>query len=133
MKQNNPDFHHLFLTAGAFLAGAWWVKNQTDDAKKSRAERNDPDGVKDVCTVIGPLLDDWEPEECADEDEFVEDLFEYLAQEAPDDWDIEMCPSTAEGKPDILIHDRLALEVKVNPNKSERDRLVGQTAGYSRE
>jgi len=49
------------------------------------------------------------------------------------DFEIEMRPRTPEGKPDILIHDRLAIEVKVNLSKAERDRLIGQTAAYSRE
>jgi hypothetical protein len=35
--------------------------------------------------------------------------------------------------PDILIDDRLVLELKVDPNKSERDRLIGQCCDYSRE
>ena len=58
------------------LAGAWWVKNQHDEAKKSRAERDDPEGIEEVCNLIGPILDDWEPEGYATEDEYVDDLFE---------------------------------------------------------
>jgi hypothetical protein len=99
---------------------------------KSRAEKEDPDHVEEVCTAIAPILDAWEPEDCSNENEFVEQLFDYLDAELPEGWDIEMCPATSEGKPDILIDDCLALEVKVNPIKTERDRLVGQTAGYSR-
>jgi hypothetical protein len=133
LSKDKPNLDHLFVAAGAFITGAWWVKNQTEEAKKSRAEREDPDGVEEVCVEIAPILDDWEPEEYDSEDGFVEDLFEYLDREAPEDWDIEMCPDTREGRPDILINDRLALEVKINPKKGERDRLVGQTAGYSRE
>jgi hypothetical protein len=48
------------------------------------------------------------------------------------DWNIELWPKTPEGTPDILIEDLLALEFKFNPNKAERDRCVGQCAGYSR-
>lgn len=32
------------MAAGGLLTGAWWVKNQHDQAKKSRAEKDDPDG-----------------------------------------------------------------------------------------
>jgi hypothetical protein len=49
------------------------------------------------------------------------------------DIDVEMQPDTERGCPDILINDMLALELKVNPNKAERDRLIGQCSGYSRE
>ena len=113
------------------------MKNQHDQAKKSRAEKDDPDGVEEVCNAIAPILDDWEPEQFETEDDYVEDIFNYLVDETQEteetDFEIEMCPSTHEGKPDILIHDRLAIEVKVNLSKAERDRLIGQTAAYSRE
>ena len=33
--------------------------------------------------------------------------------------------------PDILIDDRLVLELKVEPKKTERDRLIGQCCDYS--
>lgn len=133
MSKGSRDLSHLFVAVGAFVTGAWWVKDQTEERKKSRVERGDPDSVETVCNAIGPILDEWMPEECSSEDEFVADLFDYLDDEVAEDWDIEMCPDTPEGKPDILIDNRLALEVKVNPGKAERDRLVGQVAGYSRQ
>jgi hypothetical protein len=132
LQSRNPNFDHLFIAAGAFLTGAWWVKNQTDEAKKSRAEREDPDHVEEICSAVGPILDAWEPQGCSNEGEFVEALFDYLDSEIADDWEIEMCPGTPEGKPDLLIDDCLALEVKISPGKSECDRVVGQAAGYSR-
>ena len=46
---------------------------------------------------------------------------------------VEMRTSTLYGIPDILINDRLVLELKVKPEKGERDRLIGQCCGYSRE
>ena len=46
---------------------------------------------------------------------------------------LELRTSTLFGIPDILINDRLVLELKVDPNKAERDRLIGQCCGYSRE
>ena len=78
-------------------------------ARKSRAEREDPDGVAAICEEAAPVLDDWEPE------------------------DIDLRPPTLEGVPDILIDDRLVMEVNRKLNKAERDRQVGQYAGYSRE
>ncbi len=131
MSDQNPKLDHLFLAVGGLLTGAWWVKNQNDQAKKSRAEKDDPDGVEEVCSEIAPILDDWEPDGCETEDDYVQNLFDYLDEET--DFEIEMFPNTREGKPDILINDLLALEVKVNLSKNERNRLIGQTAGYSRE
>jgi hypothetical protein len=134
MTEQKPKLEHLLWAAGGLLTGAWWVKNEHDQAKKSRAEKDDPDGVEEVCNTVVPILDEWEPDHFETEDEYVEDLFDYLEAEMEEtDLEIEMYPSTPEGKPDILIHDRLAIEVKVNLSKAERDRLIGQTAAYSRE
>jgi len=48
------------------------------------------------------------------------------------DWEIEVYPDSPEGKPDILIGDLIALELKINPSKNETNRCIGQCAGYSR-
>jgi hypothetical protein len=133
MSHLKPKFEHLVWAAGGALVGAWWVKNQQDEARKSRAEKDNPEGVEDACNAVGPTLDDWSPQGFDNEDDYVEDLFDYLIAEVGDDFDLEMSPGTREGRPDILIEDLLAIEVKVNPSKAERDRLIGQTAGYSRE
>src|SRR6266853_3979003 len=129
---------HVLWGAGGLLAGAWWVKNQADEAKKSQAEKDDPNGVAQLCEEVVPVLDDWEPDDRDCEKDYVEDLYQYLCNEYikdPDSFadEIELRPDTREGVPDILVDDRLAIEVKINPNKAERDRLVGQCAGYSRE
>lgn len=129
---------HLLWGAGGLLVGAWWVKNRADEGKKSRAEQDDPDGVATVCEEVAPILDDWEPEQYDCEDDYAYDLYQYLWHEYVDDpdslaEDIHLRPGTCEGVPDILIDDRLVLEVKRNLNKAERDRLLGQCAGYSRE
>ena len=133
MSSQKPKPEHLAWAAGGVLVGAWWVKNRHDEARKSRAERDDPEGVENVCNAIGPILDDWSPEGFDSEDEYVEDLFEYLVDRIDDDFDLEMSPDTREGTPDILIADLLALEVKRDLSKAERDRLAGRPAGYSRE
>jgi hypothetical protein len=40
---------------------------------------------------------------------------------------------TFRGIPDILVDDRLVLELKVDPTETEKDRLVGQCCKYSQE
>jgi len=87
-----------------------------------------------------PSLEDWTPRGYDTEDEYTEALFRYLDRAVAEELDeddpdveIELWPDTDEGKPDLLIDDRLALELKVNPNKTERDRCIGQCSAYSRE
>lgn len=78
------------------------------------------------------MFDDLEIlEDMEDEDDFRDLLANYLNEET--DFEIEVAPSTQFGKPDILIHGTLALEVKYNPSKTEMDRCIGQCANYSRE
>jgi hypothetical protein len=112
------------------MAGAWWVKNQNAEAQKSRAERDDPDLVEDICQEAGEALDEWEPDDYEAEEDFVSDLAEYLNQKTG--FEVEEYPATREGRPDILVEGVLALELKFRPSKGERDRCVGQCAGYSR-
>jgi hypothetical protein len=42
-----------------------------------------------------------------------------------------MRKKTTRGLPDVVINDRLVLELKVEPKKTERDRLIGQCCDYS--
>lgn len=91
-----------------------------------------------VCEVIGELLEEWAPSDRETEDQYTASLFRYLNRKLDEmdlevDIDVEMQPDTEHGCPDILINDMLALELKVAPNKAERDRLIGQCSGYSRE
>jgi hypothetical protein len=132
MNQKTVKWEHLVWAAGGALAGAWWVNNVTEEAKKSRAELDDPDSVRKVCRKVGRVLDRWRTSnKCTSEESFVRHLAYYLENNM--NWEIETWPDTDEGCPDILIGDLLALELKVNPGKAERDRCVGQCAGYSRE
>jgi hypothetical protein len=125
-----PD--HLLWAIGGVLFGAWWAKAQEDDFKKSRAERDDPAGTEEVCAEIFDILDEWEPDkDCVTEDDHTYHLADFLDRES--EWEIEVMPNVAGTKPDILIGDLLALELKLNPSKAEMDRCVGQCAGYSRE
>jgi hypothetical protein len=57
----------------------------------------------------------------------MQDLAAYLV--ANTDWEVEICPDTPEGKPDILIGDLVALELKVNPQKTKETDVSEQCAG----
>lgn len=129
-SQNNK-FKHLMYALGGFAAGTFLVKSQLEASKRSRAEIDAPEECDEVCNEIAELLEDWEPSEgCESEDDLTKDLADYLDEHS--EWEIEVYPDSPEGKPDLLIGDLLALEMKVNPGKGERDRLIGQCAGYSR-
>ncbi|MEK6406990.1 MAG: hypothetical protein AABN34_08515 [Acidobacteriota bacterium] len=126
-----PNWSHLAWAIGGALAGSWLARNELENAKKSRAELDNPAEAEEAYGEIGELLDQWRPDsDCETEDDFTQDLADYLQTNT--DWEIELYPDTPEGKPDILIGDLIALELKVNPSKSERDRCIGQCAGYSR-
>jgi hypothetical protein len=130
-SDKKPIYDHLLWRTDGSLAGAWWVKNQLEESKKSQAERDDLEGVRDICMEISEVLDTWVPdEECESENEFVFDLADYLEKKT--DWEVEVQPDTPHGRPNILLGDKLALELKINPDKGERSRVVGQCAIYSR-
>jgi len=121
------------------LAGAAIFQSHHDEKHKSRAERNDPEGTQWICELVWDLLDNWEPGVFDCEDHYTEDLFEFLSEAIEDELEegdpqvsIKMRRNTLHGVPDILIHNRLVLELKVTSKKSERDRLVGQCCEYSR-
>ncbi len=121
------------------VAGAAIVQSHHDEAKKSQAEKEDPEGTEWICDIVWDLLDDWHPPDMGCEDDYTNHLFKFLRREIgkvleEDDPDVllEMRTGTSHGIPDILIHDRLVLELKVSSKKSERDRLVGQCCEYSR-
>lgn len=130
-NQKTIDLSHLIVGIGGALAGVWWANSELSEFKKSRAEKDHPDEVAEACEAIGELLDDWAPVGLQTEAEYTNDLFVYLRDNA--DFEIEMRPNTLEGFPDILVENLLALEIKLDPKKTERDRLVGQCAGYSRQ
>lgn len=130
MGQNSSNAH-LYWALGGAAAGFLVSRSQLDASKRSRSETDDPVSTADTCEEIADLLEAWEPSaDCETEDDFTNDLADYLCENS--DRQIEVCPDTPEGQPDILIDDLLALELKVDPGKSERDRLIGQCAGYSR-
>lgn len=130
-SSEKTGFSHLAAAFGGFLFATWAARQALADSKKSRAEIDFPEESAEAFTEISQLLDEWEPSDhCVAEDDFTQDLAQYLADNS--EWRIEVYPSTQEGKPDILIDDLIALELKVDPNKNERNRCIGQCAGYSR-
>jgi len=92
------------------------VNSQIEEAKKSRAERDNPEEVWEFARrsirARNVGAGDYETE-----DDFVSDLASYLNDETG--FEIEEHPDTREGQPDVLVKDCLAIEVKINPRKSE--------------
>lgn len=125
------DYSHFFAIAGGAAFGYWLSSSQAESEKRSRAEIDDPEMTEEACEEIAELLEACRPGESREtEADFTDDLAEYLEKNS--EWKIEVSPNSPEGKPDILIGDVLALELKVGPGKAQRDRLIGQCAGYSR-
>jgi hypothetical protein len=127
------------LTLGG-LAGAAVIQSHHDEQRRSQAERDDPHGVEWICDLVWELLDDWEPPDYRREDEYTDDLARFLREElrrerGDDGRRIRVIKRTQTlyGIPDILIDDRLVLELKVDPRETEKDRLVGQCCKYSQE
>lgn len=127
------------LTLGG-LAGAAVIQSHHDEQRKSEAEKDDPDGVEWICGLVWDLLDDWQPPGYEREDEYTNDLARFLREElhherGDDGRRIRVTKRTKTlyGIPDILIDDRLVLELKVDPRETEKDRLVGQCCKYSQE
>lgn len=128
---NKANNSHLVWAGLGALASAAFISHQSAYAKKSRAERDHPAAVDEVCRDISELLEHLELSGSSfDESVYVDSVAEYLDDNC--DWEVQTWPCTPEGNPDILIGDLLALEFKYNPGKGERDRCVGQCAGYSR-
>jgi hypothetical protein len=67
----------IALTLGG-IAGAAIVQSHHDEAKKSRAEKDDPEGTEWICDIVWDLLDDWEPPDMECEDDYTDHLFRYL-------------------------------------------------------
>jgi hypothetical protein len=140
MPLDQEDLKKLGCALAGGLVGAALLERHHDEKRKSQSEKDDPEGVEWLCNLIGDLLEDWEPHHYSTEEKYTEALCRYLDREIPDaleendpDVTVEMRTSTLYGIPDILINDSLVLELKVNPEKVERDRLIGQCCGYSRE
>jgi hypothetical protein len=122
------------------IAGAAIIQGHHDEKRKSQAEKDDPDGVEWICDLVWDLLDDWEPPDYEREDDYTDSLVQFLRHElrgerGDDGRRISVIKRTKTfcGIPDILVDDRLVLELKVDPRETEKDRLVGQCCKYSQE
>lgn len=138
----NPEDVRKVVVALALggIAGATIIQSHHDEKQKSQAEKDDPEGVEWLCGVVWDLLDDWEPPDYEREDDFTDDLVQFLREElsserGDDGRRIRVIKRTKTycGIPDILIDERLVLELKVDPRETEKDRLVGQCCKYSQE
>jgi hypothetical protein len=116
---------------GGAAAGAFLLERHYDEKRKSRAEKEDPEGCRELCQSVSEILEHWEPPFFDYEDDYTEHLFDFLDEELDEGIEVEMRTKTSRGLPDILIDDRLVLELKVEPKKTERDRLIGQCCDYS--
>src|SRR5258708_7732179 len=91
MAFDPKEFRSFVIALGlGGLTGAAIIQSHHDEQAKSQAEREDPDGCEWLCNLIWDLLDDWEPDGFDSEDEYTDDLVEYLRAnladvEAPDD------------------------------------------------
>jgi hypothetical protein len=134
------DPRNLVIALGlGAAAGAAIVQSHHDEVAKSQAEKDDEAGCEWLCELIWDLLEGWEAEDCDNEDDYTDDLVDYLRDEladvrAPDDdrrIRVEKRVRTEFGVPDVIIDDRLALELKLGPHEGEKDRLIGQCCKYS--
>jgi hypothetical protein len=141
MHSDSKDVRNIAVAlALGGIAGAAIIQGHHDEKRKSQAEKDDPDGVEWICDLVWELLDDWEPPDYEREDEYTDDLVRYLRHELrgerrDDGRQISLVKRTKtfSGIPDILVDDRLVLELKVDPKETEKDRLVGQCCKYSQE
>lgn len=124
-------------TAGGFfvggvLAGMGFSAWLASVRKRSRAENEFPEHTRQVAADVDELLSDLELDGCFErEEDFQEELVSYFRQESG--YEVESKPRTAHGEPDIVLDDVVALEIKVNPNKGERDRCLGQVSAFAKE
>lgn len=141
MPFDSKDARSFVVALGlGAAAGAAIIQSHHDEEAKSQAERDDSSGCEWLCDLIWDLLMAWESEPCETEDDYTDDLAEYLRDElrdvrSPDDdrrrIRVEKRVRTDFGVPDIIIDDRLVLELKLGPHEGEKDRLIGQCCKYS--
>lgn len=129
-SNNKLGYKHLCGPSEDTLARVWWDGNRLEGQVKSRPGPRDREGVREICLDVAEILDAWKPdEECESGAEFVYDLADHLGEYG--DWEVEVQPETPYGIPNILLGDKLALELEINPDKGERGRAVSRCANYS--
>ena len=130
MPFDPKDGRNLVIALGlGALTGAAAVQSHHDGEAKSQAEKDDEEGCEWLCDLIWKLLHEWESEPCETEKEYNDDLVEYLRDEladveAPDDGrriKVARRVRTDLGVPDVLIDDRLVLELKLGSHEGLGD------------
>jgi hypothetical protein len=121
------------------IAGAAVIQSHHHQKRKSQAEKDDPEGVEWICDLVWDLLDDWEPPACEREDDYTDDLVQFLRDRLSDERSddgrrigVIKRTKTFRGIPDILIDDRLVLELKVDPREAKRIGLWASAANILR-
>ena len=97
------------------IAVAAIVQSHHEEERKSEAEKDNPAKCEWLCGLIWDLLDDWEREDCEREDDYTDDLVEFLHEglkgirAEDDDRRIKVGKRvrTDLGVADVLIDDRL--------------------------
>src|SRR4029077_7295705 len=103
-NESQENWSHLVWGIGGAMLGSWLARNQMDEAKKSRAELDDPEQSEELYEEMVEVLDQWELGEwCISEDDYTKDLARYLRDNT--EWEIEVFQNTPEGKPDIIVGD----------------------------
>ena len=112
-------------------AGAYVMHARHAARRESRAYKDDPEFVDEVCEEVEEFLGRWTPRQAHRKERgYTLDLAAFLRRHT--DFDVEVEPATEEGFPDIIVGGVLVIELKLRASKAELDRLVGQAARYSR-
>jgi hypothetical protein len=80
--------------------------------------------------ILDDIENNFEPEDVRDENEFEKQLFQFLKIKYPDRVDRQI--STPQGKIDIVIDNKYAVELKIADGKGTLSGLVGQLVRYKK-
>jgi hypothetical protein len=75
MAFDDDDVKKVFIALLGAIGGAAILQSHHNEKRKSRAEKDDPEGTKWICEMIWDLLDDWQPPNFECEDNYTDDLF----------------------------------------------------------
>jgi hypothetical protein len=76
LEFNPEDFRKLVSALGlGGVAGAAIVQSHHGEAKKSQAEREDPERTEWICDIVWDLLNDWRPPDMECEADYTNHLF----------------------------------------------------------
>jgi len=122
----------VFVFVGGVAIGVGFSAWLASERKRSRAEKERPRHTHQVAEEVDELLNELVLDgDIQTEAEFHDALVSYFEDES--EFEVESKPRTASGEPDIVLDDVVAIEIKVNPRKSECDRCVGQVGAFAQE